>query len=147
MVRCSRGFTLVEMMIVVLLMGLMLAFAVPALRRLGNTQNLKGARENIIAQVQMARAKAITTGVDQPIHFYPGTYGFDYHIHPVGVGVATVGWNFPRGVSYGWSGGTLAAVTMQKDGTASNSVTIPLVNAQGVRDTVAVMVSGMVVSQ
>ena len=62
MTRCSRGFTLVEMLIVVLLMGLMLGFAVPALRRMGNTHGLKGAKENIISQVQLARSRAISTG-------------------------------------------------------------------------------------
>lgn len=146
MLRSNRGFTLVEMMIVVLLMGLMLAFAVPALRRLGNSQGLKGAKENIISQVQMARARAISTGVDQPIHFYPGTFGYAYHIHPVGAATASVGFQFPNGVNYG-SSSFSAAVTMQKDGKASNSLVIPLVNAQGVRDTIAILTSGMVLSQ
>ena len=149
MVRCSRGFTLVEMMIVVLLMGLMLAFAVPALRRLGNTQNLKGAKEDVIAQLQMARARAISTGLVQRMHFYPGTYGYDYHLHPAtSPPSADQGWMFPKGVSYETNASV--SIEMNPDGTASFPLgpnTIALKNQQGVRDTVAVMASGLVVSQ
>ena len=145
MLRSNRGFTLVEMMIVVLLMGLMLAFAVPALRRLGNSQGLKGAKENMISQIQLARAKAISTGIDQPVHFN-NNYGFNYHIHPSGVGTPTTGWVFPNGVSYGVSTFS-SSVTMYANGKASNSVTIPLMNLQGARDTLVVLTSGLVMSQ
>lgn len=144
MLRSNRGFTLVEMMIVILLMGLMLAFAVPALRRLGASQGLKGAKENMVSQIQLARAKAISTGVDQPVHFN-NNYGFNYHIHPAGVGIPTVGWVFPNGVSY--ANGFSSSVTMYANGKASNSVTIPLQNLQGVRDTLVVLTSGLVMSQ
>ena len=147
MSRSSRGFTLVEMAIVVLLMGLMVGFAIPAFRRLGGTHGVRGAKDNIISQVQMARARAIATGVDQPIHFFTGTFGFDYHIHPVGVGVATVGWKLPNNVTYEWPVGSPMAVTMQKDGRASSSLIIPLTNAQGVKDTVSVLASGQVFSR
>jgi len=145
--RSMRGYTLVELAVVLILLGLVFGFAVPALRNLGGSQSVKGARDNIISQLQMARAKAIATGVDQPMHFFPGTFGFDYHLHPIGVGTATLGWNFPNGVSYGWATGTTFAVTMLKDGTANTSGVIPLVNTKGVRDTVAVLTSGLVLAQ
>ena len=146
MLRSNRGFTLAEMMIVILLMGLMLAFAVPAFKRLGASQGLKGARENMVAQLQLARARALSTGTRQIMHFYPGTYGFDYHLHTAN----PIGWNFPNGVSYGFSGTTSFAVWMEKDGTASfpdGISIIPLKNRQGLRDTVAILASGLVISQ
>ena len=146
MLRSERGFTLVEMLIVVLLMGLMLAFAVPALRRLGNSQGIKGARDNMVAQLQMARARAISTGVKQPMHFYPGTYGWDYHLHPLGSVFGTAGWRFPTGVTY--ETGANVDIEMMPDGTAqfppSGVNTIAIKNTQGQRDTVIVMASGMV---
>lgn len=144
--RSSRGFTLVELAAVVLVMGLIFGFAVPTIANLRKSHDVKGARDNIIAQVQMARARAIATGVNQPIHFYTGTYGFDYHIHPVGVSVATVGWNLPKGVSYQWPVGSPMNVTMKKDGTANSSLVIPITNLRGTRDTVTVMASGLVLA-
>ena len=146
MLRSNRGFTLVEMMIVVLLMGMMLAFAVPALRKLGASQGLKGAKENIISQLQMQRAQAISTGVDsQRIHFNQN-YGFDYHLHPAS-GTPTVGWHFPKGVTYATGFSNASDLIMKADGRASMSLTIPLMNQQGVRDTVVVLTSGLVMSQ
>ena len=146
MLRSNRGFTLAEMMIVILLMGLMLAFAIPAFRRLGNSQGLKGAKENIVSQLQLARAKAISTGVDSPPIHFNTSYGSGFHLHPAGVGVPNVNWLFSNGVTYGTPGYS-ASVIMYKNGTASTSLIIPLMNAQGVRDTVAVLQSGLVVAQ
>jgi len=147
MLRSARGFTLVEMLIVILLMGMMLAFAVPALRRLGNSQGLKGTKENIISQLQLARARAISTGVEQKMHFYPGTYGYDYHLH--GSSGAAAGWMFPKGVTY--ENSASVSINMQPNGSVTfdpyNTNTIYLKNVQGVRDTVVVMSSGLVVSQ
>ena len=148
MLRSNRGFTLVEMMIVVLLMGLMLAFAVPALRKLGNSQGLKGTRDNIVSQLNLARARAISSGVKQPMHFYPGTYGWDYHLHPQGSATATVGWKFPNGVTY--ETGASVNIEMMPDGTAQfplGTSTIAIRNTQGARDTVVVLGSGMVVAK
>ncbi|MEO5617048.1 MAG: prepilin-type N-terminal cleavage/methylation domain-containing protein [Candidatus Eisenbacteria bacterium] len=145
--RSCRGFTLVEMAAVVLVMGLIFGFAIPTIASLRKSHDVKGARDNIIAQVQMARAKAIATGVDQPIHFFTGTYGFDYHIHPAGVGVATMGWKLPQGVSYQWPAGSPMAVTMKKDGKANTSLVIPITNLKGTRDTVSVLASGLVLAQ
>ena len=79
-----------------LILGLMLGFAVPALRHLSNSQGLKGAQQNMVAQLQLARARAMSTGTDQIMHFFPGTYGYDYHLHTGN----PVGWNFPQGVTY-----------------------------------------------
>ncbi len=146
MLRSNRGFTLVEMMIVVLLMGLMLGFAVPALRRLSNSQGLKGARENMVSQLQLARARAMSTGTDQTMHFFPGTYGYDYHLHTGN----PVGWNFPRGVTYGWATTQNIIVTLKADGSISfpSGVSqIPLMDTQGTRDTVAMLTSGLVLAQ
>jgi prepilin-type N-terminal cleavage/methylation domain-containing protein len=142
--RSERGFTLVELASVVLVMGIIFAFAVPSFQNMRRTYDLKGARDNIIAQIQMARAKAIATGIDQPIHFYTGSFGYDFHLHPSGV---TAGWNLPSGVVYEWPSGSPMNVTMEKDGTANSSLMIPLANSQGLRDTVQVLASGLVLAQ
>src|SRR5881394_2550396 len=69
--RSTRGFSLIEMVIVVAMFGLLMAFAVPAVQRLGRTHGLKGARDDMSAQIQLARARAIASGDSIPIHFYP----------------------------------------------------------------------------
>lgn len=145
--RSNRGFSLVELAAVILVMGLIFGFAVPSIAKFRKSHDVKGARDNIIAQLQLARAKAISTGVDQPMHFYTGTYGFDYHIHPQGVGVSTLGWKLPKGVTYQWPGGSPMAVTMKKDGKANTSLIIPITNAKGFRDTVTVLTSGLILAQ
>jgi Tfp pilus assembly protein FimT len=107
--------------------------------------DLKATRDNIANQMQLARAKAIATGVDQPIHFN-ASFGYDYHLHPAGA-TSIQGWNLPQGVSYEWPSGSPLQVTMRKDGSASWSFMVPLANARGQRDTVMVLASGMVISQ
>jgi len=148
MLRSNRGFTLVEMAIVVLLMGLMLAFAVPALRHLSTSQGLKGAQQQMVSEVQLARARAMSSGQTQIMHFFqPSPYG-DYHLHDTGAN--PVGFYFPKGVSYGWGTPQNVIVNMNVDGTISfpSGVSqIPLKNTAGLRDTISMLASGLVVSQ
>jgi prepilin-type N-terminal cleavage/methylation domain-containing protein len=141
-----RGFTLVELAIVLVIFGLMMAFAVPAVQRMGQTHSLKGARDDIMAQISMARARAMSSGVDQVMHFYVNTYGFDYHMHPAGV-TPTVGWNLPKGVTYEFPLSSDMNVTMKANGRADASLIIPLKDRTGQRDTVTVLASGMVVGR
>ena len=148
MSRSQRGFTLVEMLGVIMILGLIVAFSVPPLMKLRKTHELKGARDNIISQIQMARARAISTGVDQPIHFYTGTYGYDYHLHVPGMPTSSLpGWRLPTGVTYQWPMGSDMNVTMKKNGRADAALIIPIRNAAGAADTVTVLSSGLVISQ
>lgn len=131
---------------VLLILGLIFVFAMPSFARFRRTYEFKGARDNIIAQVQMARAKAIASGIDQPIHFYAGSFGFDGHLHPAGATTFT-GWKLPPGVVYQWPSGSPMAVTMLRDGRANSSLVIPIANAHGLCDTVQVLASGLVLVQ
>lgn len=143
----SQGFTLVEMAIVVLLLGTLMAFSVPALQTMRNTNNLKGATQDIAAQMRLARERAISTGVDQVIHFttnYPAGTEYDYHMHTGGVLGAS--WKLPRGIDY-YSVGI--SPTLQKDGRVASggSGLIVLQDAKGHRDTVSVQASGLILVQ
>jgi prepilin-type N-terminal cleavage/methylation domain-containing protein len=140
----SSGFTLVELAIVVLIMGMLLAFSVPALQTLTNSNNLKGATQNIAAQMRLAREKAISTGVDQIIHFtpnYPSGTTYDYHIHTGGVVGAC--WSLPKGVDY-YTINVTGGPTLLKDGRSSGSGLIVLQDKRGNRDTVMVQASGLI---
>ena len=146
--RHTRGFTLIELAIVILVLGLVATFTVPALLRINTSLQLKGASQNLAGQLQLARQKAMATGVPQIMHLYQGTYGVDYHIHNTGEG-PTGGWKFPTNVSYVWSVGTLASqmVTMNPDGRADRSGMVILQTDGGLADTINVQLSGLVLLQ
>src|SRR5262245_31979911 len=95
----TSGFTLVEMAVVILIFGLLFTFSIPAYQRINGSYQLKGATENLAAQLRMARSKAMSTGMDQPMHFTPNYLNSDYHIHYLN-GFIPAKWKFPRGVTY-----------------------------------------------
>src|SRR6185295_15686114 len=115
----SRGFTLVEMAITFLVLGLLLAFSIPAFQNISDSYRLQGATENIAAQLRLAREKAISTGQDQEMHFtlnYPTGTPYDYHIHNGTVVGAC--WALPKGITYYSAGIT---PRMLKDGRCNAS--------------------------
>ena len=135
-----QGFTLVEMAVVILIFGLLVAFSIPAYMRFSGAHQLRGATENLAAQLRMAREKAMATGEDQPMHYVANFQNSDYHIHyPTGF----VGgkWKFPRGITFYSIG---INPTMQSNGRASASGMVILQDTRGNRDTVSVLTSGLV---
>jgi len=143
----TSGFTLVEMAITILLMGLLIGFSIPAFLGISATYQLKGATENIAAQFRLAREKAMSTRVEQPIHIQPGSLSADYHIHyPSGFVPDWGKWKLPKGITfYAYSSGL---PTMQTDGRISpGSGMIILRDRRGNRDTVSYLSSGLVLTK
>lgn len=60
--RNQRGFTLIEIMIVVTLMGIIMAIAVPSVRSLMDTQKIKTATFDLVTTAMFARSEAIKFG-------------------------------------------------------------------------------------
>lgn len=136
----SKGFTIIELMIVLVVLGIMFVMGVPAFRAFSQSDSLKGAASGMAGQIQMVRARAMASGVHQPIHFSLDSTGAgDYHLHAGSVGLK---WDLPRGIRYG--AGSSTGFTMLSDGRASTSSFIILQNERGERDTVSVQVSGLV---
>ena len=143
----DRGFTLIELAITILVMGIVLGFSIPAFTNLSASYQLRGAAEDVAGQLRLAREKAIATGVVQPMHLpatlTSGVYR-TYHIHyPAGISTA---WLLPNGIAF-----TSASVNtwyrMQTDGRCDNSGLIVLTDRRGNRDTVSVQLSGLVLTR
>lgn len=143
--RSTRmGFTLVELALVILVMGLLCAIGVPTLQGLNRRQQLEGTTRHLAAQLRIARERAISTGTSQSIHFtpdYPRGTTMDYHLHN---GVVGSGWSFPRGVGYFGGSPSLGGVTFSPEGRASASGLIVLSDARGALDTLSIQLSGIV---
>jgi len=143
----SRGFSLIELSFVILLFGIVFAMSVPAYNTYRATNELKSATQTVASQLKLAREKAIATGTMQTFHVNPGVYGADFHMH-LGNNVAPLGatWTLPKSVTFDLAA-TYWEYTMLRDGRCSNSGLIVLQNARGLKDTVSVQVSGLVLVQ
>ena len=140
--RGSRGFSLVELAVVVTIVGILFALGVPSYLTYRRSQELKGTSQNIASQIRLARATAIMTGRTQRFHLYAGFNGYDYHVHD-DTGPIKSGWKLPKGITYSW-GTSLVGVDLDRDGRASAPLDIELIREDGQRDTVSVQKSGMV---
>jgi prepilin-type N-terminal cleavage/methylation domain-containing protein len=142
------GFTLVEIAVTILIMGLLLAISVPTIQSLSSSYTLKGNSEAIAGQIRLAREKAIATGTGQPFHFFYNTYNSDYHIHYPS-GFVGAKWSLSKGITYYWGAGTLPGqlLTLTPDGRANQSGMIILQDRRGIRDTVSIQTSGLVLNQ
>lgn len=142
----DTGFSLIEMAITVLVLGMVLAFSIPAFKGIMGSNNLRGTAENIAGQIRLAREKAIATGIAQPIHFRNAPTN-DYHIHYTPSGVFGAQWALPRGITYVTVAGSTWWPSMNPDGRVTSSGLIVLRNARGDRDTVSVLASGLVLTR
>ena len=155
----TRGFSLVELAVVMVIFGLVLAFSIPAYHSLSRGQQLHTATENIAGQMRLMREVAISNGVTQTMHF---TYQYnpgggmpisDYHIHTNNVMQQNTCWVLPRGITFYWGAGTVSAFNAQSDGRIYDAFGNPLsgmVIVQDVNsnyDTVSVVSSGLILTK
>ena len=141
----SRGFSLVEMAVTLVVFGLVLAIGVPMFSGLTSAQQLKGATENMAGQLRLAREIAINTGNPQCMHLFYATLGGDYHIHNGAVVGGT--WSLPRGITYNWAAGTQSVFNFATDGRADVSGFVILQNTRGEMDSISVQTSGLILTQ
>jgi prepilin-type N-terminal cleavage/methylation domain-containing protein len=138
--NASSGFTLIELAIVLVVIGIVAACFAPGALTMSQSMQLDSAANGIAGQLRLARAKAMATGVDQMMHFSADSLNSDYHIHDGATVPAS--WKFPRGITYTATG--FQSITMFSSGRASTSTFIALRDRRGDIDTVSVQASGLV---
>ena len=83
MPTCSRkteyGFTLTEMMIVIIIGGVLTAIAIPAFMSWAPKYRVNGAARQVFSEMMAARAKAISEGNDYVISFNVSNNTFTIH--------------------------------------------------------------------
>ena len=105
----TRGFTLVELAVTILVLGLLFAMGIPAIRSMSGSYQLQASTENIAAQLRLGRERAIATGQVQHFHLWPA-FGADYYMYNHSTGFIPARWKLPRGITY-YSGGGSTLLT------------------------------------
>jgi prepilin-type N-terminal cleavage/methylation domain-containing protein len=142
-ISSNAGFTLIEMMVTVFILGLIIAYSIPGLHSSFELQGLRGSVDGIAAQAKLARAAALSTDIAQPFHVAEDSLGWDYHVHTAH---GIVGWSFPRGVHVLSPATPSSGVVFQPSGRASGSLTVVLGSDTGARDSVTIEASGFVLT-
>ena len=153
----SRGFTLIELMIVLVVAGIVLTIGLPAFSNYRNDLRLRQARQQLLEDVRMARQDAVTRRAPVFIRFgtssaTTGLTSYQVHIDSNGNGVYDTGerrWlrNLPASTS-------LSATLAPQDtlGFDISGILLPgtgggtliLLNAKNRRDTLLVSTAGIV---
>jgi prepilin-type N-terminal cleavage/methylation domain-containing protein len=135
--RTSQGFSLIELMIVLVVFGIILGFGIPSYWRYSLTQQVRGTSENLVQTIQLQRSRAMATGQPVLINFNTAD--------PNGWTVMSEGRSnqklLPRGVTY--ASVNPATLTLTRDGQVDNSALVVLQGRSGFRDTVSIQVSGL----
>ena len=138
------GFTLVELMIVLVIGGLLLTFSMPTFNAFKRGSDLKTASHNIANQLVLAHDRAISSGVTVTLRFMKDYQSSsDYHVWSNNV--ASPSWRLPGKVTYSLDTGTQSTFRMTADGRCMDSGFIILKDDRGDRDTLSIRLSGLVI--
>lgn len=81
-----RGFTIIEMMITVLILGIVLGFGIPSFRESIATQRVKTASKTLFSAIQLARSEALRMNGICDVYVVPEAAGdWAQRVHVVGV--------------------------------------------------------------
>jgi prepilin-type N-terminal cleavage/methylation domain-containing protein len=133
----ERGFSLIELMVAIVVLGLLIGFSVPSYQTYALTQKLRGTSENLMQTINLQRSRAMATGQSVTINFNTGA--------PAGWTVMSANrqnqTTLPNGITY--ASATPTSLTLTRDGQVSNSGLVVFQNRTGTQDTVSIQLSGL----
>lgn len=135
--RTQQGFSLVELMIVLVVFGIVLSFGIPSFWKYSLTQQVRGTSENLVQTIQLQRSRAMATGQTVTINFNTAAPN-GWTVMGEGRSTQKV---FPRGVTYASANPT--TLTLTRDGQVNTSALVVLQGRTGMKDTVSIQVSGL----
>lgn len=133
----EQGFSLMELMIVLVVFGIVLSFGIPAFHHYLLSQQLRGTSENLVQTVQLQRTRAMATGQSVVLNFNTGTPNA-WTVLGQGRSSRKV---LPDGVTY--ASANPATLTLTREGHVNTSGVVVFQNRSGATDTVSIQVSGL----
>ena len=145
----SSGFTLIESVVVISVLGVIFAMGVPSFLSYRQSQELETARQALAGQLRLGRQKAIGMRHAQTLTFSTGSN--NYTVQDLVTNQTFGPFKLPKGLALEQAslvvgGVTGSTITALPDGRFSGSGDIIIRDRAGRRDTVSVQVSGLVAS-
>jgi type IV fimbrial biogenesis protein FimT len=142
----SRGFTLIELAVVLAVLGVVFAMSIPSFQSYRRTHLLQTGAENLLGQLRLARQKALGIQHDQRLTF--STASNNFTVQDLVTSQTFGPFTFPKEIVLDSAtlvegGVTGTSISALSDGRFSGSGELVLKDPKGVRDTVSVEVSGM----
>ena len=142
----QSGYTLIECMVVLLVLGIVFAMSIPSFQSYRHTQLLQAGSEQVLGQLRLARQKAIGIQHDQRVTF--STASNNYTVQDLTTNQNFGPFTFPKGIVLDSAtliegGVTGTTISARSDGRYTGSGEIVLMNGKGTRDTISVQVSGL----
>ncbi len=132
-----RGFTIIELLVVILMMGLIVGIAVPGFRSFTASNMLVSETNKVVSNIRLARQRAITQGIDIVVTFYAD------HLDVSGTNIKL---DHRVTLQKVGGGGVPGAITVSSTGTTSAFRKFELIDDKGGKMKVIVLPSGLVKS-
>jgi len=135
--RSARGFSLQELMIVLVVFGTLLGFGIPQYQRYSATQSLRGTAENLCQTIQLQRSRAMATGQPVTLNFNTAA--------PAGWTAISAGRSnrtrLPNGIAF--ASAVPTTLTLTREGRVNTSGIVVFSNRFGATDTVSIPLTAM----
>ena len=135
----DHGFSLIELVMVLLVFGIVLSFGIPSYRKYRQSQAVRGTSENLVQTIQLQRSYAMATSQTVTLNFNTAAPA----AWTVMAGTHWTRNTLPQGVTY--ASANPAQILIDRSGRVNTSGTVVFRGQNGTTDTVSVMMSGMAV--